>query len=310
MLRRHVIPRRRGFVLLAVLWVIVALATLGLAIGLTGRDTVAAAQNRVSLARNHWQAEGCVNILRSVASDALADRREGEIAWRSLDDFLTHSPLVTGAGCELSLRAAGITLDVNAADAEELRRLFLAMRLSPESADSLVDAILDWRDADDEPRPYGAERSWYESERAFAPRNGALADVREIARVRGMSRLSGLDSLLGVENSRIDLGRAPRAVLAALPGFSDELVAQILEQRARDALPPDLLTLASSLSPSARDSLAARYAEVVPLVTMSPDAWIVTARAREGSSPAVATVEARFVRSGPRVTVARQRSWP
>lgn len=310
MLRRHVIPRRRGFVLLAVLWVIVALATLGLAIGLIGRDTVAAAQNRVSLGRNLWRAEGCVNILRSAATDALADRREADIAWRSLDAVVSGLPLVTGSGCELSLHAAGTTLDVNAADAEELRRVFLALRVSPESADSLVDAILDWRDTDDEPRPHGAERSWYESVHAFAPRNGALADVREIARVRGMARLAEFDSVLGVEHSRIVIDRAPRAVLAALPGFSDELVAQILDQRSRGVLPPDLLTLAGTLSPSARDSLATRYAEVVPLVTMSPDAWIVTVRAREGSSPAIATVEAWFVRSGPRVTVSRHRSWP
>lgn len=308
--RRVMIHRRRGVVLLAVLWVIVALASMGLAISLTGRDAIAAAQNRMSLARAGWRADGCMAVARSAASDALADQRRADIVWRSLDDVILGSPLVTSSGCALSLRAGGTVLDVNTADAEELRRLFLALRVLPDAADSLVDAILDWRDADDEPRRSGAERSWYESVHAFAPRNGALADVREIARVRGMSGPLGIDSVLGVETSRITIDRAPRAVLAALPGFSDELVAQVLDQRERGALPTDLLTLVGGLSPSARDSLTARYAEVVPLVTMSPDAWIVTVQVRDASSPAVATVEARFVRSGTGITLARRRSWP
>ena len=146
----------------------------------------------------------------------------------------------------------------NTADAAQIRRVFLELRVLPISADSLVDAILDWRDADDEPRQNGAERAWYQGQQRFTPRNGPIADVRELARIRGLDHLSALDSVFGVEPGRIPVGRAPRAVLMALPGFTEELVDRIAELRERRALPPDLLTLAGGLSPSARDSLAAR----------------------------------------------------
>jgi type II secretory pathway component PulK len=310
MMCRNVSRGRGGFVLLAVLWVLVGLASLGLALSLVGRDAVGATQNRVNLTRAHWLAEGCVNVVRAVAGEALADREHANAAWRTLDERVSSSPLVAGLACELTMQPAGVTMDVNAAGAEQLRRTFLALHVMPLSADSLVDAILDWRDPDDEARPSGAERAWYEQQRRFTPRNGPIQDVRELPRVRGLDQLAGLDSVFGVDGGRVSLERAPRAVLMALPGFSEELVRRILELRERRGLPADLLTLAGALSPSARDSLAARYAEVVALVTVDPDAWVVTARARDGTSPAIATVEVRLARAGARPATTRHRSWP
>jgi type II secretory pathway component PulK len=301
---------RSGFVLLAVLWVLVGLAGLGLALSLVGREAVGATQNRSSLTRAHWLAEACVSAVRAVAADALSDATQSNAAWRALDETAAASPVTGEAGCDLSVRPAGTTLDVNTADAERLRRLFLALHIIPLSVDSLVDATLDWRDADDEPREHGAERAWYAARQRFAPRNGPVVDARELARIRGLDSLAGIDSVLGVDGGRVLIGRAPRAVLATLPGFTEELIARIGEMRERGALPPDLVTLAGALSPSARDSLGARYAEVVSLVTLDPDAWIVTARARDAGSPAVATVEVRLARAGARTVVLRHRSWP
>ena len=302
---------RRGFVLLAVLWVLVGLAGLGLALSLVGRDAIGTTQNRVSLARAHWLAEGCVSVVRAIAATELRDATRAGASWRALDEVVADSPPLTGSTrCDLSVTPAGTTLNVNTADAAQLRRVFLGLHVMPMTADSLVDAILDWRDQDDEPRPNGAEHAWYEQRQLFTPRNGPIADVRELARIRGLDQLSGLDSVLGVEPGRIPLGRAPRAVLMALPGFTEELVDRIAELRELRALPTDLVTLAGSLSPSARDSLSARYAEVVPLVTIDPDVWIVTARARDGASPAIATVEVRLARAGARAVVLRHRSWP
>ena len=307
---RNASRARGGFVLLAVLWVLVGLASLGLALSLVGRDAVGATQNRMILTRAHWLAEGCVNVVRAVAAEALADREHANGAWRTLDELVSSSPLVTGLGCELTMQPAGVTMDVNSAGAEQLRRTFMALHVMPLSADSLVDAILDWRDPDDESRPSGAERAWYEQQRRFAPRNGPIQDVRELSRVRGLDQLSGLDSVFGVDGGRVSLAGAPRAVLMSLPGFGEELVRRIIDLRERRALPADLLTLAGALSPSARDSLAARYAEVVALVTIDPDAWVVTARARDGASPAIATVEVRLARAGARAATIRHRSWP
>lgn len=301
---------RKGFVLLAVLWVLVGLAALGLALSLVGRDAIGATQNRVSLARAHWLAEGCVSAARAVIADELADHDRAGATWRAIDDVVAASPALRVMGCDLSVRAAGTALDVNTADAEQLHRALLAMHVMPLAADSIVDAILDWRDPDDEPRSNGAEREWYREQHRFAPRNGPIADGRELARIRGLETFTGIDSVFGVEGGRVPLGHAPRAVLLALPGFTDELADRITELRERRALPAELLTVAGALSPSARDSLAARYAEVVSLVTIDPDAWILTARGRDAMSLVVATVEVKLARAGTRAAVLRHRSWP
>jgi general secretion pathway protein K len=301
---------RRGFVLLAVLWVMVGFSALGLSLSLAGRDAVSTAANRVSLARARWLAEGCVEVVLAVAAEWLSDRTRVRIAWRALDEVVASSPLVRSSGCDVSVRAAGATLDVNAADAEQLRRLMLALGLLPVDAESVVDAVLDWRDRDDVPRALGAERASYEAAHGFVPRNGPFADARELARVRGLDRLTGLDSVLGVERARIALGRAPRPVIAALPGITSEAVERIVELRTRGALPADLLALAGGLPPMARDSLVVRFSEFVTLATIDPDGWIVTARARDGQSPAIATVEVRVARGNGRAAVVRRRSWP
>lgn len=73
-----------------------------------------------------------------------------------------------------------------AADPEALRRALLTL---PHANEALVDATLDWLDADDIARPAGAERRDYENRPLpVQPRNGAIDDLDELLSVRGMTR--------------------------------------------------------------------------------------------------------------------------
>ncbi len=66
----------------------------------------------------------------------------------------------------------------------------------PGMTDEIADAILDWLDADDEAREYGAEIEYYsELNPPYVPKNGPLASVEELLLVRGMlpEYLFGLD---------------------------------------------------------------------------------------------------------------------
>jgi hypothetical protein len=59
----------------------------------------------------------------------------------------------------------------------------------PGMTDSIADALLDWVDADDAPRPLGAESEFYASlEPSFAPRNGPAECLEELLLVRGVTR--------------------------------------------------------------------------------------------------------------------------
>ena len=304
---------RSGFALLAVLWVMVAASTLGLTLALSARESVATARNRASSTRATWRAHDCLERARAAIDAALkeAERQSptSSSVWLFLDTILARSPMVPSRMCTLELRAAGTALDVNAADPEMLGRLLRTAGFETARADSMTDALLDWRDADDVPRPRGAERSWYANAARMIPRNAALGSDREIALVRGFESVVGLDSLLTVDSARVFLTRAPIPVIAALPGIDDEALARVAERRMHDAWPVNLLALSAELSSNSRAALLPHYAELARLTTAEPEAWVVTGRGRAVSSNVSAVIELRLVRAGRRAAIVRRRSW-
>ncbi|HXB23556.1 MAG TPA: hypothetical protein VNV25_02380 [Gemmatimonadaceae bacterium] len=295
---------RRGFALLAALWVTTALSAMALAGLLVARDVVRGSQNRVALMRGRWRAEDCFERSRIAIDDALNGRIPGG-SWENLDQVVAVAPAVTAAACDVTLRPSDIAVNVNAADADQLLMVLKAIGIGEPTADSMVDALLDWRDADDIPRPMGAERDWYQANGRFVPRNGPLADVRELKRVRGFEMIpdSILDAVFTVEPGRIIWNRAPLIVLASLPGVGEEAMARIIERRSRD-IPIDLFSLAGGLSPTAQQMLAARFGELQQLTTDRPDAWILTAR---GGGYAF---EVRLASAGSRAAIVRRRTTP
>jgi DNA uptake protein ComE-like DNA-binding protein len=294
-----------------VLWILVGVAALGLVVSLTGRDAVAAAQNRGDLARARWLAAGCAERVRAAVSDALIagkDQPPGvRSPWVTLDSAVAASPLVRG--CDFTLRARGTALNVNTADADQLRALFVVSGESPEAADSLADALEDWRDGDDANHPMGAEARWYAAAVRPRPRNAPLADVRELRRVRGFESREGLDSLLTVDSARIDINHAPLAVLAALPGFGAEALARVGQMRAAGQRMESLAPVEMRLSASARAELDRRLPELATMTTAEPDGWVVTARGKVGEPAVTAVLELGLVRAGVRAAIVRRRTW-
>ena len=73
------------------------------------------------------------------------------------------------------------------------RDLLMAL---PEMTEEIADAILDWLDADDDPRDFGTESSYYNSSvPAYDTKNGPLDSIDELLLVRGVTPrlLFGLD---------------------------------------------------------------------------------------------------------------------
>jgi len=306
-------PRGRdGFALLAALWILVGVSALVLTVALAGREAAHASRNRVALARARWRAAGCLERARAVAADAIASPEARTSAvppagWGGVDRAIADSPLLEG--CGVRVRAAGARVDVNTADVETLSRLLNAAGVPAFAADSMADALADWRDDDDLVRPLGAERPWYGARQAFLPRNAPLADVRELRRVRGWGAVAGLDTLVAVDSARVPLNQAPPAVLASLPGMGREAVGRVMELRARGERVVDLAAFSGVLSPGARQAFEQAYASLAPRVALEPDAWIVASRAEDGQPAVAAVVEMTLVRAGTRVAVVRRRTW-
>jgi type II secretory pathway component PulK len=181
-----------------------------------------------------------------------------------------------------------------------------------------VAALLDWQDSDDEPRPLGAERAWYQSHNRPMPSNGPLSGIGELTLVRGFealgysdSRLGSLEELVAFDRKRVAINSAPFPVLATLPGFTEETVTRTIERRREGAEPlSSLEQLGHELSAATRDSLHKYAGELNSRIAFVPDAWILTAHAgsdsAQGAMAGGVTIELRLVLEGSRAAIVRR----
>ncbi|EKD40071.1 MAG: hypothetical protein ACD_75C00185G0006 [uncultured bacterium] len=107
------------------------------------------------------------------------------------------------------------------------------------AAKSIVDAIVDWIDADDRESDYGAEASYYRSlEKPYDCRNKPLQYIEELLLIRGITpellfgsaKTAGLADFLTVytADGKINLNTAAPLLIKSLdPLISDELVEKI-----------------------------------------------------------------------------------
>ena len=131
-------------------------------------------------------------------------------------------------------------VDLNAAPGTLLNSLIAQTieeyKLDEVSAEKLTDAILDWRDADTNRRPQGAESAeYFAAGRASGPRDGALLSVNELNQVLGMTPalFRALEPLLTVHawSTKVAPLSASTRVLRAIPGLSAAQVEQFASVR-------------------------------------------------------------------------------
>jgi hypothetical protein len=71
----------------------------------------------------------------------------------------------------------------------------------------------------------------------------------------------------------------------------------------------ELAELSYGVSPSARDSLLARFPDLVALATIEPDGWILDASATSGSPPITSRTTVRLGRGAHRAAILSRRIW-
>lgn len=298
---------RRGFALMAVLWIITGAAITGMTVSLAARERIHTALNRNAMLRAEWAAEDCL-ARATAALDRLVDSRAGRpgapAPAESLPLLVVRDLRVAECPGAVRLLPAGMAVDLGSATAEVLRRVLTIQGLPSPSVDSLVDAVLDWRDPDDVPRAHGCERACYASLERVPPRNASFADVGELALVRGFESWEGdvdrrapLERLFTTEAGRVALTWAPYGVLAGLPGIGRVGARDIIEHRLRrDAAFGDLASIGRVLSPVARDSFMLGFDRLARLATVTPDAWQLTVIApRPADADAIPPLGVRLV---------------
>jgi len=182
---------RRGFALLAVLWVLTALTALtgaGLLVARLGGETT---RNRVLLARAEWAREACGEILLA--------RFAVDPTIRELDPI----DLGRGTRCRASLEDPAGRLNLNTADREALVQLFKAVVVEQALAESVI-----------------VQRA-----------RGKLYDLMQVPGLDSTvrARLAPFVTVRGT--GVINVNAAPREVLRTLPGLTEEGVLLLTSRR-------------------------------------------------------------------------------
>lgn len=108
------------------------------------------------------------------------------------------------------------------------------------------------------------------------------------------------------DSGTVNANEAPPEVLAALPGFTAEAVAVVLERRRWRQRIASLDDLTARISRSAHDSIASRYGELHRLLTFRTTSLVLTVEGRDVRPRPVSTIELYVVPVGSRVAVIRR----
>jgi len=291
--------RQRGVALVLVMWVAVILAVVAASFIIERRTETLVVLNSISIAQA--QAAADAGVHRAVA-EAYRNDPTATDAWKR--DGAPHDWTFEGLQVRVEMRDESAKIDVNTASDALLRGLLLSIGLQDEEASRLLDAILDWRDADSLKRPNGAEEPEYRAAGlSYRPANAPFQALEELQLVLGMrpeiyrrlaplltvySRLPGINPTV-----------ASREVLLAIPGMTSDVVDDYITRR-NDAitqgLPPPTLpqagAYASGMSPVMNVRSVARTEdgivfarEAVALLRPVPRRPVTFLACRESTAP-------------------------
>ncbi|MHC4507883.1 MAG: type II secretion system minor pseudopilin [Planctomycetota bacterium] len=172
--------KKKGLVLIAVLWTAVVLTVMAAIIGRKSRLDMKVCLARMEGVRCKWAARAGIEKAMAVLkeddteSDGLLD------LWSDNDEDFNDILLNR---CWFSVQVIDETskLNINAATKEQLMGL-------PDMVEEIADAIIDWRDTDDTPSGTGVESGYYESmPYLYLARNGPFRTIRELLLVKDVT---------------------------------------------------------------------------------------------------------------------------
>ena len=274
--------RERGVALLLVFWILMLLGVLALDFSRYMRDDAMAAVNLAEETRGYYIALAGINRAiydaerlreRTAGAGGAAAAPAGAHAAPDIDPDDEEEPLVPPDGEWHEGDFAGGRWRVRMVD--ENARIPLLRGIPPTALrhvvrniltggdttagadrrlenqiDTIADSILDWMDADRQPRPHGAENEFYlKRNPPYRAKNGRFDAPEELLLVRGVTPAlfygsedtPGLKDVFSVDARvwKLNAASASPAVLHALLG--NDAAADLIEQRENGAPIADLL---------------------------------------------------------------------
>jgi general secretion pathway protein K len=282
--------RRRGIVLVTVLWLIALLSALAMAASITFRGFAGV----IALDQHRVQAEALLTA--GVEAAVAAVNVLGDTPLDELDTTITLS---TGS-VRAHMSDEGGRIDIGRAPVELLAGLFRSVGVHAQEADAIAQAIVGWRkpaasDQTDAAHPAQAagspDKGAQTAQAAGPPDKGAqkadtetpFTDIRQLALIPGMSPqlVSAIAPLATVYGSAtVNPLTAPAQVLAALPGVEASRARSFVQMRRNLPSDSDAAKLAAILG------TPPQYLEIkMPTVSV-----VLTARLENGFTQAARAV--------------------
>jgi len=237
---RHDRSSERGFVIVAVLWLLAALAALAVIFSLYLANSARA------LALNDTALQSEALVSAAVELTAYQLQLAGADSRPSGGTFRTR---LNGAELAVTFVSETARIDLNAAPKELLAGLFSTLGASQEDARQFADRIVAWRTKPTTETAGNEDALYRAAGRAYSPRQAPFVHVNELGLVLGMPpalverALPFLTIFSGAAG--VDVLTAPPEVIAALPGMTPLTLKQFLSERA--LLPDDAAAIANAL---------------------------------------------------------------
>jgi general secretion pathway protein K len=209
-------------------------------------------RTEIRLAANFREARQCHSLAEAGIHYALAKIAEAQFAELQTEPSQMQTPTkpqpwigdqrrylleLPGGQVEVRVGDEAGKINLNQADDKTLANLFIALDIPEAKWRVMVDSIVDWRQSEPQPRPFGAKSNYYLGLDPPYPAKGGMFDtVEELAWVRGFAdsalptRLAAYLTVQGV-GKQINLNAAPLEVLLGL-GLPPDLARTLIQERA------------------------------------------------------------------------------
>ena len=232
--RRSIQHKQRGIALVMVLWVLILL-------GLVAASFLRETRLSTGIARNALENARAEALAEAGIQRAMLGLADGDVtAWRV--DGTPYQFALGDGTVVVRIQDEGGKVDLNLASPPLLQGLLQVTGVEANAARNLLDAIVDFRDPDNNRLPDGAEDPEY----AAAGRDGGAKDApfdakEELLQVPGVNRAlyDAIAPYVTVysQRSRINLTTAPALLLQAVPNLTPQEREQIIADRASGAAP-------------------------------------------------------------------------
>lgn len=216
-----------GFILIAVLWLMAALATLASICSVYGIETAAA--SRVPDDRLQTEAALRAGVELTAYRALIVPKPQRP----------THGVFETKVGpARISVRfgSEAARIDLNSASKEVLTGLFVALGAAKSVAERYADRVIGWRQKPNSNSDDAEAAAYKQAGLTYPPREGPFGDALELSLVMGLppAIVDRMQPLVTVYTGtpQVDVANADPVVLAALPSITPEIVKDVLQARA------------------------------------------------------------------------------